>query len=144
MGLKDLPVKPSLSGDDIVATAYTTELKEVTTPEALKAFVERWKPLYMLTREKKINKKGKDAKRYRVSMNNLKRMIVGDFDAEEALKCVAECRKGPCKHATQYSCPGMHILCPVIFVQLLQVADHFGVTMDIAMIQAFGGVGVVD
>lgn len=144
MGLKDLPVQPSVMGSDLVATAYTTELKEVTTPDALKAFVERWKALYMLTRERKIDKKGKDAKRFRISFKNLKRMIVGDFNATEALECIAAGRGGACKHSSQYSCAGMHILCPLILVQMLQIADHFGVTVDIAMIQAFGGMGALD
>lgn len=137
MGLKGLPVQPGIY--DYVRTAYVEELKAVKEPFQLKAFTDRWQPLYALTKFEPIDKKAKGAKRYRISDNNVRCLIVGDYNNFEAFKCIEISRTGLCKHANQYSCPGMNIILPPVLYEADVHAEHYGVTSDIALIQSHGG-----
>jgi len=143
MSLKDLPVLPGMITDNVSET-YATELKAVTTPEQLWEFAKRWRPLYLLTKKQKINKKAKDAKRFRVSQNNMQNLISGAWDPKEALECVQVGRTGICKHARQYSCPGMHILVPEVLLLADAIGEKYGVTTDLALIQMNGGLEALE
>jgi len=138
MSLKELPIRPTPITAN-VKEGYVKELEAVTTPEQLWEFAKRWRPLYLLTRKPKINKKAKDAKRFRVSQNNMQNLISGAWDPKEALECVQVGRTGICKHARQYSCPGMHILVPEVLLLADAIGEKYGVTSDLALIQMGGG-----
>lgn len=141
MTLKDLPVQPDPNGGELVKTAYVTELKAVASPEQLWEFAKRWRPLYLLTWKEKIDKKAKDAKRFRISQKNMQALISGTWDPRVAFECVQAGRTGVCKHARMYSCPGMHISVPIVLLQTDFVAKRYGVPSDIALIQLHGGMG---
>jgi hypothetical protein len=136
--LKDLPVRPTLTGDE-VRGGYVAELKAVTTPAELWAFAMRWRPLFLLTRKRKIDRKAKDAKRFRLTQKNMQALISMDWKPEGVFECVQSSREGVCKHASQFSCVGMHILLPEILLQADFVAKHYGVGSDLALIQMNGG-----
>lgn len=140
MSLRTLPVTPHIGGEE-VSKAYTTEILAVRSPEELRTFTERWRPLYMLTKKQKIDKKAKDAKRYRITQNNMQELINGTFNAVVAWECIVVARttNGVCKHATQFSCPGMHILVPMVLMEADYVATKYGVAPDLALIQMHGG-----
>lgn len=141
--LNQLPVRPNPASNSVQET-YIAELKAVTTPEQLSAFVLRWQSLYKMTRYRRIPKKEKDAKRYRVTQNNLKKLIVGDFDPAEALSCIQVSRDQTCRHAAQYSCVGLHIMVPTILLDAMLVAQEYVVPTDLALIQMCGGMGVLE
>jgi hypothetical protein len=138
--LRALPVLPGMTTDR-VREAYLSELILVTTPEAIKAFAARWRPLYILAKKQKIDKKAKDAKRFRITENNFLKLLHGVFDAEEALACLLANRTAGCPHMNQYGCAGAHIILPTVFVQAEMVAKHYGVSTDLALVQMNGGWG---
>ena len=138
MSLKELPVRPTPVTDN-VKEAYIKELAAVTTSYQLGEFAKRWRPLYLLSRKEKVNKKAKDAKRYRITQNNMQKLISGNWNPEVALKCIQDRRTGTCQHAHQYACPGMHILLPPVFLLAEFISDKYGVTTDLALIQMGGG-----
>ncbi len=145
MSLRNLPVTPGADGEDgRVKEAYTSELKAVTSPEQLWEFAKRWRPLYLMTRKKKIDKKAKDAKRFRISQNNMQALINGTWDPRVAFQCIQEGRTGICKHARMYACPGSHILAPLILMYASFIAKEYGVSTDIALIQLGGGMGKLE
>ena len=125
-------------------TAYLSELQRVTSPEQLWEFAKRWRPLYLLTRKEKIDKKAKDAKRFRISQNNMQALISGTWDPRVAFECVQAGKTGVCKHAKMYSCPGMHIMVPLVLMHVDFVADKYDVPTDIALIQLGGGMGKLE
>lgn len=143
MGLKDLPVRPTPITDN-VRDAYTTELKAVTTPKELWDFAMRWRPLYLMTRKQKIDKKAKDAKRFRITQKNMQALISMSWDPKTALECIQVSREGVCKHARMYSCPGMHIMVPEILLHAEWASKKFGVTTDLALIQMNGGLEALE
>lgn len=143
MNLKMLPVAPSTNGGENVKAAYVAELQAVTYPESLWEFVKRWLPLYVMTRKTKIDKKGKDAKRFRMTQNSLQSLIDGTWDPKAALVCIEAGKTGLCKHAKQFSCAGMHISAPLALLHADFVAEKYGVTTDIALIQINGGFGAL-
>jgi len=144
MGLKDLPLVPGCTANGI-QDAYVSELKLVTTPEQLRAFTIRWAPLYRMTSKVIIDKKEKNAQRFRISRNNLDRLIAGDYKAEVALECVLGSR-GPtgCRHMRAFSCVGMHIVAPVVLIEAGGVARKYGVSTDLALIQMNGGLEALE
>jgi hypothetical protein len=143
MSLKELPVVPELTSDN-VRTAYASELAAVATPEQLWEFAKRWRPLYLLSRKQKIDKKAKDAKRFRITQNNMQRLISMDWKPSEALECIRVSRAGPCKHATQFSCVGAHIILPPVLLMAELISQKYGVTTDLALIQMSGGLERLD
>ena len=143
MSLKDLPVQPGMT-TDAVRDAYTAELKAVTTPKELWDFAMRWRPLYLMTPKRRINKKEKDAKRFRITQKNMQSLISMDWDPTVALACIQASREGVCKHAKQYSCPGTHILVPEILLHAEFIGQKFGVATDLALIQMNGGLEALE
>jgi hypothetical protein len=143
MSLKDLPVQPTYTEDHVRET-YVKELSEVTTPEQLWAFATRWRPLYLLTPKRRIDKKKKDAKRFRITQKNMQSLISMNWDPKTALECIQVSREGHCKHAEQYSCPGLHIMVPEVLLHAQFVGQHFGVSTDLALIQMSGGMGALE
>lgn len=144
MSLKDLPLSPSGDGEDVITPGYVAELAQVTSVQELLTFVDRWRPLLMMPRKFPINKKEKHAKRWRISQNNLQRLINGDFDPKEALSCIQLGRTSICRHSLQYSCPGMHLLAPEVLLQAMTIAKTYGVTPDLALIQMNGGLAALE
>lgn len=134
-----------MTGEE-VSKAYTTEILEVRSPEQLKVFTERWRPLYLLTRKQKIDKKAKDAKRFRITQNNMQELINGTYNPTVAWECIVVARttNGVCKHASQYSCPGMHILVPMVLMEADFVSQKYGVPPDLALIQMHGGLEALE
>lgn len=143
MSLKDLPIVPTFDGDTVIP-GYVEELSKVTTAQELVAFVDRWRPLFLLTRKFPIDKKEKHAKRWRISQNNLQHLINGTFDPNDALSCIQLGRTTICRHAQQYSCPGMHLLAPEVLLQVTAVAKTYGVGSDTALIQMNGGMEALE
>jgi hypothetical protein len=127
-----------------VKEAYIAELKEVTTPEQLWAFAMRWRPLYLMSRRDKIDKKEKDAKRFRITQKSMQSLIHMDWKAKEALECLQASRTGHCEHATQFSCVGMHIALPPVFLLAEFISSKYGVTTDLAIIQMGGGLEALE
>lgn len=143
MGLKDLPILPTLAGEE-VREGYAAELKAVTSPTLLWEFTMRWRPLYLLTRKRRIGKQEKNAKRFKITQKHMQNLISGTWNREEAFACIQASREGVCKHAQQYSCVGVHILIPEILLQADFVAKQFGVGSDLALIQMHGGLGALE
>lgn len=144
--LKDLPVRPGLTGN-VVQEAYVKELYEVKTPEELKKFVTRWLPLYNLHsgRDVEFDKRAKDAKRFRISMKNLNNLRAGNIDFVTALDCIQKCRTDPgCAHQPHFSCEGAHIILPLVMMRAHSQSEYWGVSTDIALIQANGGLEALE
>jgi len=145
MGLKDLPVKPDgMGASDTVVTAYLEELGAVATPEQLWEFAKRWRPLYLMTPKPRIDKKAKNARRFRVTQNNMQSLLDGTWDPKTALQCLTISRTGNCAHATQFSCVGMHIAVPLILIHADFISEKFGVPKDMALIQLCGGLEALE
>ena len=138
MSLKELPVVPTETTDN-VKEAYIKELAAVTTPTQLWEFAKRWRPLYLLSRKEKFDRKGKDAKRYRLTQKNMQKLISGDWDPVKALVCVNANKTGACGHLTQFGCVGAHIGFPPVFLIVELIAQKYGVATDLALIQLGGG-----
>jgi hypothetical protein len=143
MSLKELPVVPTIDTDH-VKEAYVSELAAVATPEQLWEFAKRWRPLYLLSRKEKIDKKAKDARRFRITQNNMQRLISMDWKPKEAFECIQASRTGPCKHVAQFSCVGAHIVLPPVLLMAHLIARKYGVTTDLALIQMSGGLERLD
>lgn len=138
--LRALPVLPGMTTDR-VRDAYVSELSAVTTPETLRAFVMRWRPLYVLAKKKKIDKKAKGAKRFKITESNFRKLLRGDYNAEEAFACLQKNRADGCPHMKQFGCVGSHVILPTVFVQVEMVSQHYGVSTDLALVQMNGGWG---
>jgi hypothetical protein len=139
--LSELPVTPT-TGDpgNRVRAAYVTELAAVTSPDELRAFYKRWRPLFLMSRKYKIDKKTKGARRFRISQNNMQKLISGDWDPVAVFDCVQKGRAHPgCRHSKDYSCPGMHLLLPQILMLADALGDKYSVSSDLALIQLGGG-----
>lgn len=143
MSLKDLPIRPTLAGDD-VREGYVAELKNVTSTSLLVEFVRRWRPLYLLTRKHRIDKQEKDAKRFRITQKHMQSLILGTWDPSAVLACVEANRTTGCVHLRQYSCVGSHILVPEILLQAEFVSQKFQVGTDLALIQMHGGLEALE
>jgi hypothetical protein len=134
MKIRDLPVRPDLSGGDDIVSKYMSERENIKTVEDLKSFVSRWKAVWDLniTNKRPITPEEKS-------------LVDGTFDAESTLKCLMACttRDGPgCAHVVEgckSSCAGMHVALPWTFVVMTQIAHHYGAPEDIVLIQMCGG-----
>lgn len=136
MGLRDLPVVPTLGGD-VVRNAYISELLLVTTPEALQAFVTRWKGLYNLRRPWAGDSNG-------MTEECRRNVAEGRISAQQALDCIVKSREGACEHAPQFSCEGAHIVLPDIFLAAEMVSSQYDVGTDLALIQTNGGLEALE
>jgi hypothetical protein len=74
----------------------------------------------------------------------MQKLISMDWKPKEALECIQACRTGPCKHSTQFSCVGMHIILPQVFLMMEFVSQTYGVTTDLALIQMGGGLEALE
>jgi len=131
MGLRDFPV--SLESYECIET-YFNELKKINTPEELKAHTNRWKAIWTLKFERKEEKITEEEQS----------VIDGTYDAVEALECVCQSFKpnNGCKHVDSgRSCAGMFIAMPVVVIFATMAANHYGVPVEVAMIQMCGGYG---
>lgn len=139
MSITDIPVHPGMASDK-VKEAYLSEKKAITTPEELRAFVIRWKPIFEVANPAERKGGEEDAERYRLTQKNQEALVSGEYDAAEALECLklSPTEKG-CSHLQHFSCPGAHIALPLFFMQAEAVSHHFGVPTDIAIIQIHGG-----
>lgn len=142
--LRDLPVRPTIT-QNLVRETYVEELLKVQSPEELLAFVKRWQPLFFLRRNRRpIDKKMKDAKRYRLTEKYFQQMRALEFSPERVLKCIARNRlpEEHCPHITMYSCEAAHLLVPQVLSDADAIAEKYGVGSDLVLIQQNGGMGV--
>lgn len=144
MTLKDLPVQPDDRGGDVVAAAYVAERDCIATPAELRTFALRWKALYALSM-RPLNARTRRSRRRRWTEYRLRSLVGGNFDAEAAFACFQIMRTGSaCLHARRYSCEAMDVMMPPALLQAHLLAEGFGVSSDIALIQANGGLGALE
>ncbi len=132
MSLRDLPVKPTMTENHIRDT-YIAERNAIQTEDDLRSFTKRWKAIWVLHSGRNLT-------------NEEKSIINGTYDATPSLKCLKIClQKDVCEHAsTGVSCVGMHLSLPITLMMAEFISQHFGVTTDIAIIQANGGMGELE
>ena len=148
--LKDLPIVPDDSGLDRIGNIYTSERNKVRSQEDLRKFVKRWRAIWG------IRLRGNDKELTSEEFQ----LIECSFDIEAAWNCLSiyrskihlrEHRKKRirkkyqknqphCGH-TRPSCFGMHIMLPPNLLHAYLIGNHYGVSVDIALIQAAGGFG---
>jgi hypothetical protein len=143
MGLRDLPVRPG-DATEAVKSAYVAELQAVATPDQLRAFTSRWRPLYQLTKKRPIDEKTEGAQRLQATQHNLEQLIAGEYDPVEALECIQATRAEGCKHKGQFACPGLHIVLPLVLMAASRIAAEYKVTTDVALIQMNGGFSALE
>jgi len=127
MKLKNLPVKPSIDGDDIVIPTYVNELNSLTNPDQIKTFVDRWKEVF-------------DGQ-YQVEHD----ILNGNYNPDEVVQCLNELKNGgECKHVGKTDCVGINLKLPPSFLKASLIAHKYMVPVDIVLIQANGGFGELD
>ncbi len=144
MGLKDLPVLPTFV-EDKVRSAYVEELRKVETAQGLRDFHKRWVPLFQLRhRPIKFDKKEKDARRFRLTADKLNNVKTGNMDFDKTLACIKiMLGGGVCHHMHEFSCEGGHMVIPQVLLEAQGVAEYFGVSSDLALIQMNGGMAAL-
>lgn len=121
--LEKLPVEVGC-GDGVRET-YVAELKAVDDGDALTAFVDRWKRIWLLPSVPPGVGDGENA------------LIAGDFDASAVLECVRANRTEECCEHVQRgeSCVSMDLVMPRVLAAAVLIANRFGVPFDVALIQ---------
>ena len=125
MELSDLPFE--LSDDGLLLTKYLAERNEVSTPEALLAFTNRWKAVWCLERDPTTAEK--------------RSIVDGTYDPRDAWTCFVVLRlKGDCQHLVENtSCVGMHVVAPRLLLKASMLSKKFCVPFDVALGQMCGG-----
>lgn len=132
-------MQPSTDGDDLVAPAYVSERDQIGSSADLLAFTRRWRPLYEMSKCKQDTRSRRSC-RYRRTARQYRLLLGSAYDADSVLTCLSALRMGEiCEHSIRFSCVAMHLMAPVTLLEATLVAERFGVSTDIVLIQAHGG-----
>lgn len=155
MGLKDLPVIPGMISETVQGT-YVKDIHAVQDAAQLKTHAEKWMALFQLEIDSGRLAQIKDPHGW-VRSGKTRRsytdIIEGKVNYEEAFQCLKKGRvpvgsavmEGEvCEHAPHFSCAGMHFALPLPLMNALFVAEKYGVTTDLALIQANGGLETLE
>jgi len=105
---------------------YGDELKGIDNAKDLKAFVEKWKALWLIPVS--IDR----TSNMREKVGNLR------FNPTLALECIETSRKMMCKHAEKKElCPGGEIVLPSLLLKAWMAASVYGVPLGVAIHQLF-------
>jgi len=133
--LFDLPVLPEhrdeAASTDIVQEAYLAELGALKSPADLKPFVQRWKNLWLLW-----NPREKD----REVLPEVQSLLYLDFDEEAVFKYlqIKTQEEPPLPYETDVNVRIMaHLALPLGLLDAFQVAKHYGVGTDLALVRLF-------
>lgn len=115
------PITGQEGGHSVLAD-YVSELKGVTTAEELRAFTTKWAQVWDIDYPARQEPLG-----------------LGEYDADEALACIAASREDVCKHAGDHEvtradfCTGMRIVMPETFLVTRLYAEKLGAPYNLVL-----------
>jgi len=131
--LLDLPVLPDhrdSAGSSDVQDAYVSERKAIGSPKDVRAFVRRWRPLFLL-------RLGKGGRRDQFMDGDVKALVSLSFDAKlvfAALQRVQDERFDFSRRANRIAA---HIALPAQMMHAYSLADRYDAGHDLAMVRLF-------